>query len=43
MFEKADRFEKRQKEKEVQTMKHEKFGKDQKELKPKAKKHDLEL
>ena len=43
VFEKADRFEKRQKEKEVQTMKHEKFGKDQKELKPKAKKHDLEL
>lgn len=43
VFERADRFEERQKEKAAQTMKHEKSGKDQKELKPKAKKHDLEL
>ena len=43
VFEKADRFEKRQKEKEAQVAKTEKVGKEQPDQKPKTKKHDMEL
>ena len=43
VFEKADRFTERQKEKEAQAAKTEKAGKEQPDKKPKAKKHDMEL
>lgn len=43
VFEKADRFTERQKEKAAQAVKTEKDGKEQPEQKPKAKKHDMEL
>ena len=43
VFEKADRFTERQKEKEAQAAKTEKAGKEQPDRKPKAKKHDMEL
>lgn len=43
IFEKADRFAERQKEKAVQAVKAEKAGKEQPDQKPKAKKHDMEL
>ena len=43
VFEKADRFTERQKEKEAQAAKTEKAGKEQPDQKPKAKKHDMEL
>ena len=43
VFEKADRFTERQKEKEAQTAKTEKAGKEQPDKKPKTKKHDMEL
>ena len=43
VFEKADRFEERQKEKEVRTMKNEKSETNLNDVKPKAKKHELEL
>ena len=43
VFEKADRFAERQKEKAVQAVKTEKAGKEQPEQKPKEKKHDMEL
>ena len=43
VFEKADRFAERQKEKAVQAVKTENDGKEQLEQKPKAKKHDMEL
>ena len=40
VFEKADRFTERQKEKEAQVAKTEKVGKEQPDQKPKTKKHD---
>ena len=43
VFEKADRFTERQKEKEAQAAKTEKAGKEQPDKKPKTKKHDMEL
>ena len=43
IFEKADRFTERQKEKEAQAVKAEKAGKEQPDKKPKTKKHDMEL
>ena len=43
VFEKADRFTERQKEKEAQAAKTEKVGKEQPDQKPKTKKHDMEL
>ena len=43
VFEKADRFTERQKEKEAQVAKTEKVGKEQPDQKPKTKKHDMEL
>ena len=43
VFEKADRFVERQKEKEAQAAKTEKAGKEQPDQKPKTKKHDMEL
>ena len=43
VFEKADRFTERQKEKEAQAAKTEKAGKEQPDQKPKTKKHDMEL
>ena len=43
VFEKADRFAERQKEKAVQAAKIENSGKEQPDQKPKAKKHDMEL
>lgn len=43
VFEKADRFTERQKEKEAQAAKTEKTGKEQPDQKPKTKKHDMEL
>ena len=43
VFEKADRFTERQKEKEAQAVKAEKAGKEQPDKKPKTKKHDMEL
>ncbi len=43
VFEKADRFAERQKEKAMQAVKAEKAGKEQPDQKPKAKKHDMEL
>ncbi len=43
IFEKADRFTERQKEKEAQAAKTEKAGKEQPDQKPKTKKHDMEL
>lgn len=43
VFEKADRFEARQKEKEMQTMKPEKSETNLNDVKSKAKKHELEL
>ena len=43
VFEKADRFTERQKEKEAQAAKTEKAGKKQPDQKPKTKKHDMEL
>ena len=43
VFEKADRFTERQKEKEAQAAKTEKAGKEQPNQKPKTKKHDMEL
>ena len=43
VFEKADRFTERQKEKEAQDAKTEKAGKEQPDKKPKTKKHDMEL
>ena len=43
VFEKADRFTERQKEKEAQAAKTEKVGKEQADQKPKTKKHDMEL
>lgn len=43
VFEKADRFVERQKEKAAQAVKAEKTGKEQTEQKLKAKKHDMEL
>ena len=43
VFEKADRFSERQKEKEAQAVKAEKAGKEQPDKKPKTKKHDMEL
>lgn len=43
VFEKAERFTERQKEKEAQAAKTEKVGKEQPDQKPKTKKHDMEL
>lgn len=43
VFEKADRFTERQKEKGAQAAKTEKTGKEQPDQKPKTKKHDMEL
>lgn len=43
VFEKAERFTERQKEKEAQVAKTEKVGKEQPDQKPKTKKHDMEL
>ena len=43
VFEKADRFTERQKEKEAQVAKTEKVEKEQPDQKPKTKKHDMEL
>lgn len=43
VFEKADRFTERQKEKEAQAAKTKKVGKEQPDQKPKTKKHDMEL
>lgn len=43
VFEKADRFTERQKEKGAQAAKTEKTGKEQPNQKPKTKKHDMEL
>ena len=43
VFEKADRFTERQKEKEAQAAKTEKVGKEQPDQKPKTKKQDMEL
>lgn len=43
VFERADKFEERQKEKAVQLSKNEHMGKEQSMKQPKAKKHEMEL